>query len=314
MHVAAVLDREDEPAVVPERLPDLGERVDLAVERGGEEPRVRPVRVHHADLSVMREGAVLDLIAVGDARAVRRERRHRVRAVVAGELLRLAAVRVDDVEPVDQFDVPPLAAQRVEDDPRAVGRPGRLGVLAVAVGELARVAAVEVDDEDVLAAVGRPADAVELVEEAGQPPRRTLLVVLLLVRLVAHAHRVREPRRVGRPDDLLDAFLRVGQHARLAAFRRDDVQLRRRLLGSAVRGEREPAAVGRPARRAVALLAGGEPARLLGAVEGGDVDRAAVLVLLAVDRPDVVRDPEPVGGDARVGDAGQLVDVIGPHP
>ena len=55
--------------------------------------------------------------------------------------------------------------------------------------------------------------------------------------------------------------------ARLAALGRDDVELRRRLLVAAVRREREPAAVGRPARRAVALLAGGESARLRGAVE-----------------------------------------------
>ena len=313
MDVAAVLDREDEAVAVPERLADLGERVHLAVERRREQGVAGAVGVHHADLAVVREGAVLELVAVGDARAVRRERRHRARPVVAGELPWLAAVRVDDVEPVDQVDVPTVAAQRAEDDLLAVGRPRGLAVLAVAVGDLPGLAALEVDDEDVLAAVGRPADVVELVEEAGQPSRRALLVVLLLVRLVAHAHRVREPRGVGRPDDFLDALLRLGQGPRLAALGRDDVELRRRLLGSAVRREREPAAVRRPARRTVPLVAEGEPARLGGAVERGHPDRPAVLARLAVDRPDLVRDARPVRGDARVGDPCQLVDVFGPH-
>ncbi len=311
--VAAVLDREDEAAAVPERLADLRVCVHLPVERCREQGVAGAVGVHHADLAVVREGAVLDLVAVGDARPVRRERRHRARPVVAGELPRLAAVRVDDVQMVDQVEVPAVAAQRAEDDLLAVRRPRGLAVLAVAVGDLPGLAAVEVDDEDVLAAVGRPADVVELVEEARQPSRRALLVVLFLVRLVAHAHRVREPRGVGRPDDVLDALLRLGQGARLAAFRRDDVELRRRLLGSAVRREREPAAVRRPAGRTVPLVAEGEPARLGGAVERRHPDRPAVLARLAVDRPDLVRDARPVRGDARVGDPGQLVDVVGPH-
>ena len=261
----------------------------------------------------MREGAVLDLEAVGDARAVGRGHRHRVRALVAGELPRLAAVRVHHVDARDQVDVPAVAAQRAEDDLLPVRRPRRLAVLAVAVGELARLAALETDDEDVLAPVRRPADVVELVQQPGQPPRRALLVVLFLVRLVAHAHRVRESRRVGRPDDLLDALLRFRQRARLAALGRDDVELRRRLLGPAIRREGEPAAVRRPARRAVALVAEGEPARVAGAVERGDPDRSAVLVRLAVDRPDLVGDVPSVRCDPGISDPRQLVDVVRPH-
>ncbi len=313
MDVAGVLDREHEAAAVPERLADLRERVHLAVERRRQQPVAGAVGVHHADLAVVREGAVLDLVAIRDARAVRRERRHRAGPVVAGELSRLAAARVDDVQMVDQVEVPAVAAQRAEDDLPAVGRPRRLAVLAVAVGELPGLAVLELDDEDVLAAVGRPADVVELVEEAGQPSRRALLVVFFLVRLVAHAHRVREPRGVGRPDDFLDALLRLGQCPRLSALGRDDVELRRRLLRSAVRREREPATVRRPARRAVPLVAEGEPARFAGAVERGHPDRTAVFARFAVDRPDLVRDARPVRRDARVGDPCQLVDVFRPH-
>ena len=61
-------------------------------------------------------------------------------------------------------------------------------VLEVAVGELLRLAgAVGRNDEDVPAPVARPADAVELELEPLEPPRRPLLVVFFLVRLVRDA-------------------------------------------------------------------------------------------------------------------------------
>ena len=68
----------------------------------------------------------------------------------------------------------------------------------------------------------------------------------------------------GRPLRTLDALLQIGELARFAALGGNDVQVRRRLLVlAAVRHEREPPAVGGPARRAVAPLAGGELARLV---------------------------------------------------
>src|SRR5437879_12447873 len=95
-----------------------------------------------------------------------------------------------------------------------------------------------------LAAVAGEADAVELVEGALEAARRTLALVLFVVGLVAHARRESDPRRVGRPDDRLDAFLQVGQLPGLAALRGDHVEVRGGLLvAAAVRGEGEPRAV-----------------------------------------------------------------------
>ena len=207
--------------------------------------------------------------------------------VLLGQPLRLGSLGVDVelVERLGEIDVPAVAAHRREDDSLAVRRPRRPVVLAVAVRELPLVVAVEADDEDVLAAVAGPADAVELEEDAGEPPRPALAVVLLLVRLVADAAGEGDATRVGRPRDRLDALVPVGQPARLAAVGRQDVELSLRLLlvAVAVRDEGEPASVGRPAGRAVVPLAGGELPRFLGAVERRHPDRRAVGARLLVD-------------------------------
>ena len=80
---------------------------------------------------------------------------------------------------------------------------------------------------------------------------------------------------------------------------RDDVDLSRRLFVAAIGDEREPAAVRRPPGRSVALLAGREGARLVGAVERHDPDRAPVLARLAVGRRHHVRDAAPIGREPR---------------
>ena len=61
---------------------------------------------------------------------------------------------------------------------------------------------------------------------------------------------------VGRPGEVVDAGLGLGQLHRLAAVRGDGEDLA--LVAGAVAGEREPAAVGRPGRVAGGLLAAGE--------------------------------------------------------
>ena len=141
-------------------------------------------------------GAVLDGEAVRDPGSVGREHGRLERAVVARQLRRLAAVGGDDVEAVDQLGVPALAARGGEDELCAVGRPGRRAVLAVAVRELHRLAAVEVDDEDVRAPVAGPADAVELLQQPREAARLPLALLLFVIRLVAHAGREGEARRV----------------------------------------------------------------------------------------------------------------------
>ena len=64
----------------------------------------------------------------------------------------------------------------------------------------------------------------------------------------------------------------------------------------------------------VAAIAGRELPRLHGSVEPGHPDRAAVLVRVLVDPPHLIGDARAVGRDARVGDAGELVDVLRAHP
>ena len=221
------------------------------------------------------------------------------------------------VERLDEFDVPAVAAHRPEDDPLAVGRPRRIVVLAVAVGELTLVVAVEADDEQVRAAVADPADAVELEEDAGEPPRRAgLRSSSSSYASSRYAAREGDAARVGRPGDRLDGLLAVGQPPRLAAVGRQDVELSLRLLlvlAVAVRDEGEPAPVGRPAGRPVVPLAGGELPRLLGAVERRHPDRGAVGVRLLVDPADDVGDAPAVGRKARVADARERIDVLGLH-
>src|SRR5205823_5818449 len=129
----------------------------------------------------------------------------------------------------------------------------------------------------------------ELVEQPRDPARRALAFLFLLVGLVADARREHETCRVGRPRDLLRTLLQLGQLARLTAVGGDHVELRCLVL-AALRREREPAPVRRPARRRVATLARGELPRRRGCVQGADPDRAAVFALLLVDRPDLVRD------------------------
>src|SRR5581483_4345711 len=94
---------------------------------------------------------------------------------VARQLFYLAAVRVDGVQPRDEVDVPPFVAEGREDEALPIRGPARPAVF------------VHVDDEEMRAPVGRPADAVELVEEARQPAWRALAIVLLVIRIVAHA-------------------------------------------------------------------------------------------------------------------------------
>src|SRR6478752_10060256 len=140
------------------------------------------------------------------------------------------AAIVELVQRLYELGVPTVPSHRAEDDAAAVGRPCGLFVLAVPVRQLPLVPAVEAHHEEVLPPVARPADAVELVEEAREPARRPPPVVLLLVCLVADAAGEGDPAGVGRPGDRLDAFLALGQPARLAAVSPQDVQLSVRLL------------------------------------------------------------------------------------
>src|SRR4029077_13132313 len=106
---------------------------------------------------------------------------------------------------------PVLVTEAGEGDALSVGRPRGLAVLEVAARQLPWLSAVDVDDEEMLAPVAREADAVELVEDPFETPGRPLLVVLFIGGRVAHPRGKRDPRRVGRPRDRLDALFLIGQ-------------------------------------------------------------------------------------------------------
>src|SRR5437868_9960611 len=149
-------------------------------------------------------------------------------------------------------------------------------------------------------AVGRPADAVELVEKAREAARLALVLIVFLVCVVARARGEHDARRVGRPRELLDALLAIGELLRLAALCGNDEEVVRRLLVAAVGDEREPASVRRPARRRVASLARREWARLARPVARRHPDCAAVLIPLFLDPPQLVRDACAVRRDTRI--------------
>ena len=278
-----VLDGEKDRVPVPHRLSDLRVRHAVAVERFRQDALRSRGDVDDRDLAVLRIVPASETHAAGHARAVRREARRLVPGVAAGQPYRLPSIRVDEVEVADELDVPVVFPRRRERDPPAVARPSRILILEVAEGELLRLArSVGRDHEDVSPPVADPADIVQLVLEPLEPPRRPAPLVLLGVFRVTDPRRERQPRSVGRPGDLGDVLLQVGQLRSFAARERKQVELPR--LALPVGDEREASPVGRDARLHVELLPRGQ-ATCLGAVERHKPDRAPVSVLLAVYLP-----------------------------
>ena len=316
MDVAGVLDPEHDRVAVPDRLrPDLRVGVARAVERRGQDPPVLArLGVDDGDLRVAREVESARIPLDREQRPIRRIAARVMVAVAGSQPLRLAALRGHDIDVADQLDVPVLASRRGERDALPVGRPVRARVLVVAVGDLLRLGgAVGGYDVQVTPPVSGPADVVELELKPRESPRRALLFVLLLVRLVRHASRERDPRAVRRPDDLADVLPQVGEALGLATVGGQHVELAVRLLAAPLGDEREPVAVRGPARLRV-VLAGREPARRCRTVRARDPDRLAVLVLVPVDRPEDVRDLLAARAQPGIGDPCELVDVLGPHP
>ena len=182
--------------------------------------------------------------------------------------------------------------------------------------QLPRLAAVEVDDEEVRPAVAGEADAVELVEDPREAARRPLLLVLLLVGRVAHARDERDARRVGRPHDLLDALLQVGELARLAALGGDDVEVdaasSRRRPGSRRRRASCPSGDQRgiASRRSPEVNCCGSEEPSSGATQIAprySFDSRSTAV-------DDERHARAVRRDARVAGVDELVDVFRQHP
>ena len=188
-------------------------------------------------------------------------------------------------------------------------------VLVVAVRDLLRLGrAVGRDDVEVAPPVAGPADAVELELEPREAPRRPLLVVLFLVRLVRDARartrvafrRATTPARRRPPSDRSGTAARRRRRAsRRAGGAPSRRRASRRTRAASPSGDQRGCASFFPVVNAP---------RRLGAVRLREPDRLAVLVLLLVDRPDDVRDLVAARPQARVGDARERVDVLGPHP
>jgi hypothetical protein len=80
-------------------------------------------------------------------------------------------------------------------------------------------------------------------------PLRTLLSLFIL----RFERAERDPLAVGRPPEVRDAFLVVGDRLRFASGRTDEKDL---LLVTAISDEGDPPSVGRPSRRAAVALVG----------------------------------------------------------
>ena len=235
-----------------------------------------------------------------------------VDAVVVADPPHVAAGRGHAPDLLRELRVPVVVASRRKRDRRGVGRPGRRVVLEVAVRQLERWrGAVRRHDEEVRSPVSGPADRVELVAMPCEPAWEAPLVVGLVVRRVGHTGREGDPRAVRRPDGLGRVLLQLCQARRLTAFEREHVQLL--VVAFAIRDEREPAAVGRPARRRVGLLAGRHLPRRRRAVHRREPDRREIRVLLLVDRGDDVGDRRAVRGEPRIRRPDEVVEVFRAH-
>ena len=145
--------------------------------------------------------------------------------------------------------------------------------------------------------------------------RGLALPALLLLRVVVGvevAHHQRQPRAVGRPGEILDAALDVGELHRLAAGAVQQPDLGALLLLVLVAARREEGqvlAVRAEARIRLVLGRRGH-ADLLAAVPARHPDVGVPLVLLDVDRAHRVGHPGPLRRALRIGDLAQPRQVL----
>src|SRR5207249_4318333 len=102
VEVAAVLDAEDDPVAVPDRLPDSRVRLAVPVEGRGEDAALASAGRNDCDLAVMRRRAVVWGVVVRDEGAVGGERRATACFVFGGKPARLGTVGVD-IEDVNRL-------------------------------------------------------------------------------------------------------------------------------------------------------------------------------------------------------------------
>ena len=120
VHVAAILDREDDPFAVPERLADVRVRSAVPVDARGEDRVLAARDIDDRDLRVPREVLLLRQPAVRDACSVGRPRGRVAHAVGSCHPPRLAAFRRNHPDVRDQRDVPVVLPAGDERDLRAV--------------------------------------------------------------------------------------------------------------------------------------------------------------------------------------------------
>ncbi len=196
-----------------------------------------------------------------------------------------------------------------------VGRPARLGLVLVAVGQLRGRARGCVDEPHMPALPRRETHAVEFVIRAGDVAERDAQFLLRLVLFtfqrveVFLAELAHQLRPVGRPFEIGEAALQVGQRPGLAAVKRDEVNLGL-LLAAAIGEEGDGLAVGRPARPGVGPFAVGERTQAV-TVGLGQPQIGVLLLRLSLHALHGEDDALPAGGDLRVGGDVEAVEVIG---
>ena len=201
----------------------------------------------------------------------------------------------------------------------AVGRPGRLGVVPIAVGDLARLAAPSTSsDEQVLAQASRkPSPSalwrtrVMILTRGGLPFSSDWPSWLAISSMSTRALKARRSP--------------LGDQTGVPAPRFSEVSWRgsppcsgsRNSCGAivvAVRQEGQRAAVGRPARRRVAVLAAGQRARRARPVERRQHQlRAIAGVIVRIDPGDDIGHLRAVRADLRISDEAQPIQIIGHH-
>src|ERR1700736_5562430 len=213
-----------------------------------------------------------------------------------------------------------------EGDASTVGREGRRAVVPIAVGELLGLAAVAADSEEMRTPFVDPALAVQTSPESvdsadgGHPLLVQAGVLRLRIIRLTDLCRVNDDVAVRRPGGIAGAPSRPGELACFIAICRQQPELwlphtaiaLRLVFGFdlARRGadKDERPAVGRPSGGRVVVagrVAAGRPRR-----RRGDPDRAVIFVARTVDLDDDVGDPFAVGGDLRIFDELDGVQVV----
>ena len=280
---------------------------DAAIERGGERPGARTVRVHHIEQVVLIGPLVIVIAGIGDQPAVGGGRGLAVRTVAAGQRGDPRGCHVERIDfGIGGIALPVFVTIGAEQDGASVRRPREGAAVTIgAVAQLARRASIRGDDENLIvtrlqiaAAVKPVDDGVDHLEIIGPASAfGTGLRRAKPRRIIGHEHRIGDLASVGRPGDRARRFGQAGDPRGFAIGHPADIKLRLAALG---RGHISEAVAGRgPVRLARRAGAGGDR-HLSPALRVDQPDRRPVSVGHDVARMADIGDPPPVGADLRI--------------